>query len=103
MSHLFSPFALGPLALKNRIVIAPMCQYSAVDGAATDWHRVHLGHLALSGAALLIIEATAVEAVGRITHGCLGIWDDSHVEGLAKLASIIGSIGVMPIPPAIKR
>ena len=62
MSTLFSPYALGPLALKNRIVIAPMCQYSAVDGAATDWHLIHLGHLALSGAGLLIIEATAVEA-----------------------------------------
>ena len=72
MSTLFAPFALGPLPLRNRIVIAPMCQYSAVDGAATDWHLVHLGHLALSGAGLLIIEATAVEDIGRITPGCLG-------------------------------
>ena len=54
-----------------------MCQYSAVDGAATDWHLIHLGHLALSGAGLLIIEATAVEAVGRITPGCLGLWSDA--------------------------
>ena len=62
MSTLFSPYAIGPLTLKNRIVIAPMCQYCAVDGGATDWHMIHLGHLALSGAGLLIIEATAVEA-----------------------------------------
>jgi hypothetical protein len=72
MSTLFTPFDLGALRLHNRIVIAPMCQYSAVDGAASDWHLVHLGHLALSGAGLLVIEATAVEALGRITPGCLG-------------------------------
>lgn len=97
MSHLFSPFALGPLALKNRIVIAPMCQYSAVDGAATDWHRVHLGHLALSGAALLIIEATAVEAVGRITHGCLGLWSDATEAALQSALQTVRAHSRMPI------
>ena len=97
MSQLFSPFALGPLQLKNRIVIAPMCQYSAVDGAATDWHRVHLGHLALSGAALLIIEATAVEAAGRITHGCLGLWSDATEAALRSALQTVRAHSRMPI------
>ena len=64
--HLFQPFALGSLTLANRIVIAPMCQYSAVDGCMNDWHLIHLGQLALSGAGLLTIEASAVEAEGRL-------------------------------------
>ena len=73
MSTLFSPLSLGPLTLPNRIVIAPMCQYSARDGSAADWHLIHLGHLALSGAGLLIIEATAVEPEGRISPDDLGL------------------------------
>ena len=68
MSALFTPFRVGVLELSNRIVIAPMCQYSAVDGCMTDWHVIHLGHLALSGAALLTIEATAVLPEARITY-----------------------------------
>ena len=91
MSTLFSPLHLGPLRLANRIVIAPMCQYSAVDGAATDWHAVHLGHLALSGAGLLIIEATAVEAAGRITPGCLGLWSDATEAALARTLRAVRS------------
>ena len=70
---LFSPFQVGSIELANRIIIAPMCQYSAEDGCMTDWHVIHLGHLALSGAALLTIEATAVEAQGRITYGDVGL------------------------------
>ena len=97
MSTLFSPFAIGSLPLKNRIVIAPMCQYSAVDGAATDWHRVHLGHLALSGAALLIIEATAVEAVGRITPACLGLWSDATEAALSRVLRSVRAHSPMPI------
>jgi 2,4-dienoyl-CoA reductase-like NADH-dependent reductase (Old Yellow Enzyme family) len=97
MSQLFSPFALGSLPLKNRIVIAPMCQYSAVEGAATDWHLVHLGHLALSGAAMLIIEATAVEAAGRITHGCLGLWSDATEAALARALQVARAHSRMPI------
>jgi 2,4-dienoyl-CoA reductase-like NADH-dependent reductase (Old Yellow Enzyme family) len=97
MSRLFSPFKLGPLALKNRIVIAPMCQYSAVDGAATDWHLIHLGHLALSGAAMLVIEATAVEAVGRITHGCLGLWSDATEAALQRALQAARAHSSMPI------
>jgi len=82
MSKLFSPTALGPLQLTNRIAIAPMCQYSAIEGMATDWHMIHLGNLALSGAALLIIEATAVVPEGRISPDDLGLWSDAHAEAL---------------------
>ncbi|WP_418130730.1 NADH:flavin oxidoreductase/NADH oxidase [Variovorax sp. 278MFTsu5.1] len=84
-SHLFEPLQLGPLRIDNRIVIAPMCQYSATEGTPGDWHLIHLGHLALSGAGLLIIEATAVEADGRISPGDLGLYSDANEEGLAKV------------------
>ena len=73
-SRLFEPLALGGLTLENRVLIAPMCQYSARGGSATDWHLVHLGGLALSGAGLLILEATAVTPEGRITPGALGLY-----------------------------
>ena len=76
MSQLLSPYNIGNLALPNRIVIAPMCQYSADEGKATSWHEIHLGHLALSGAGLLIIEATAVAPEGRISPQDLGLWND---------------------------
>lgn len=72
MSHLFSATRIGQLTLDNRIVIAPMCQYSADEGKATSWHRIHLGQLAFSGAGLLILEATAVEPAGRISWGIWG-------------------------------
>ena len=84
-SHLFEPLQLGPLKIDNRIVIAPMCQYSATEGTPGDWHLIHLGHLALSGAGLLIIEATAVEADGRISPGDLGLYSDANEEGLARV------------------
>jgi NADH:flavin oxidoreductase / NADH oxidase family len=73
MSALFTPYRLGALKLRNRIVIAPMCQYSAEEGRATDWHLIHLGNLALSGAGLLVIEATAVLPEGRISPDDLGL------------------------------
>jgi NADPH2 dehydrogenase len=76
MSVLFSPIQLRGLALANRIMVAPMCQYSAANGEATDWHFTHVNSLSLSGAAVFCIEATGVEAIGRITHGCLGLWND---------------------------
>ncbi|MGY6239085.1 NADH:flavin oxidoreductase/NADH oxidase [Burkholderia ambifaria] len=89
MTALFSPFTLRGVTLPNRIVISPMCQYSAERGEATDWHMIHLGHLALSGAGLLCIEATAVEPDGRITAGDLGLWDDVTEAALEPvLASI---------------
>ena len=86
-SALFSPYKLGPLELSNRIAIAPMCQYSADEGLATDWHMIHLGQLALSGAALLIIEATAVTPEGRISPDDLGLWSDAHTEALRPIVA----------------
>jgi 2,4-dienoyl-CoA reductase-like NADH-dependent reductase (Old Yellow Enzyme family) len=89
MSVLFTPFRVGELELANRIVIAPMCQYSAVEGCMSDWHVIHLGSLALSGAALLTIEATAVMPEGRITHADVGLWDDATEHAMGRtLASI---------------
>jgi 2,4-dienoyl-CoA reductase-like NADH-dependent reductase (Old Yellow Enzyme family) len=98
MSALFQPLSIGGLALSNRIVIAPMCQYSAEDGSATDWHLIHLGHLALSGAGLLIVEATAVEAEGRITPGCLGLYSDANEAALARVLAALRTHGTgMPL------
>ena len=86
MSQLFTPYTFeaprGPLTLPNRIVIAPMCQYSAVEGCATDWHLSHWSQLLNSGAGLLVIEATAVSPEGRITPGCLGLWDERTAAAL---------------------
>jgi 2,4-dienoyl-CoA reductase-like NADH-dependent reductase (Old Yellow Enzyme family) len=89
MSVLFSPIQLRGLVLKNRIMVAPMCQYSAVNGEANDWHFTHINNLALSGAAMFCIEATAVEAIGRITPGCLGLWNDATE---AALKPVIASV-----------
>ena len=97
MSALFSPFQLGPVTLANRIVIAPMCQYSATDGLASDWHLIHLGSLALSGAGLLTIEATAVSAEGRITPGCLGLWNDATEAALGEVLGRVRGQSKMPI------
>lgn len=85
MSALFSRGRIGGLELENRIVVSPMCQYSAVDGVAQAWHLVHVGNLMLSGAGLVIMEATAVEAIGRGTHGCLGLYTDDQETALASL------------------
>lgn len=87
MSLLFSPTSIGQLELANRIVIAPMCEYSAEEGLATDWHMIHLGHLALSGAALLFVEATAVEPDGRITPGDLGLWSDQTEAAIGRVVA----------------
>jgi NADPH2 dehydrogenase len=84
-SALFSPIRLAELELPNRIVVSPMCQYSADDGVASDWHLNHLGMLANSGAALLVIEATGIERAGRITHGCLGLYSDDCEAALARV------------------
>src|ERR1700741_882605 len=126
MSVLFTPFRVGGLELANRIVIAPMCQYSAVDGCMTDWPLIHLGHLALSGASLLTIEATAVLPEGRITWADVGLWNDETeaaigrtVEGIRRWSGIPIAIqlahagrkastevpweGVLQIPPGNPR
>ncbi len=96
-SALFSPYSTRGLTLANRIVVSPMCEYSAIDGCATDWHVIHLGHLALSGAGLLIIEATAIEARGRISRECLGMYSDANEEALARVLAIVRRYSTMPI------
>jgi 2,4-dienoyl-CoA reductase-like NADH-dependent reductase (Old Yellow Enzyme family) len=85
VSQLFSPLQLGPITLPNRIVVAPMCQYSASDGTAGDWHLQHLMNLALSRAGMVVVEATGVERSGRITHGCLGLYSDANEAALARV------------------
>ncbi|QND55062.1 NADH:flavin oxidoreductase/NADH oxidase (plasmid) [Phyllobacterium sp. 628] len=100
MSQLFQPFNLGSLELANRIIIAPMCQYSATDGIAADWHMIHLGNLALSGAGLLITEATAVSAEGRISPDDLGLYSDANEAALGKVIKAIRTYS--PIPVAVQ-
>jgi len=97
MSALFTPYRLGSLELRNRIVIAPMCQYSADDGRATDWHLIHLGNLALSGAGLLIIEATAVLPEGRISPDDLGLWSAETENALGRVVETVRRYSDMPI------
>jgi len=97
MSRLFSPLDIGPLRLSNRIVVAPMCQYSAEQGSATDWHMIHLGQLALSGAGLLIIEAAAVAAQGRISAGDLGLYSDANAAALARVLAAIRRYSPTPV------
>ena len=82
---LFTPLALGPITLANRIMVSPMCQYSAVDGLLQDWHTQHYSALALSGAGVLCIEATHTSSVGRITAGCVGLWNDAHEAAFKAL------------------
>jgi 2,4-dienoyl-CoA reductase-like NADH-dependent reductase (Old Yellow Enzyme family) len=95
--QLFQPIIVGGLTLRNRIVIAPMCQYSAEKGCMTDWHQIHLGHLALSGAALLTIEATAVVPEGRITYCDVGLWDDATEAAMASVLESVRRWSDMPI------
>ncbi len=94
---LFRPFNVGGLDLANRIIIAPMCQYSAESGCMTDWHLIHLGQLSLSGAALLTIEATAVTPSGRITYGDVGLWDDNTEAAMRRVIESIRRWSDMPI------
>ncbi len=89
MSALFSPITLRGLELANRVMVAPMCQYSAVDGEANDWHFTHINSLALSGAAMFCIEATGVEAIGRITPGCLGLYNDATEAALKPILASV--------------
>jgi 2,4-dienoyl-CoA reductase-like NADH-dependent reductase (Old Yellow Enzyme family) len=96
-SHLFTPLRLRKLELPNRIVVSPMCQYSAVDGSATDWHLMHLGHLAIGGAGMLITEATAVERRGRITPGCLGLFSDENEAALGRVVQFIRERSEVPL------
>lgn len=97
MTTLFTAHAVGPLTLENRVVIAPMCQYSAVDGVPQPWHWQHLGRLALSGAGLVIVEATGVEAEGRITAGDTGLWNDVQEAAFARLIGDVRTYSDTPI------
>jgi len=94
---LFTPLAVGGLSLTNRIVIAPMCQYSAIDGCMTDWHLIHLGQLALSGAALLTIEATAVLPEGRISWADVGLWSDDNEATMRQVLESVRRWSPMPV------
>ena len=93
---LLSPLAIRGVTLKNRIGVSPMCQYSAQDGLADDWHLVHIGSRAVGGAALIIVEASAVTPEGRITPGDVGIWSDAHAEPLARIARFVDRMGSVP-------
>lgn len=95
MSLLFSPLQLRELAIRNRIFLSPMCQYSAHDGMANEWHLVHLGSRAVGGAGLVMVEATAVTPEGRISPGDLGLWSDHHAERLAPISAFIRSQGAV--------
>src|SRR3954452_17738132 len=90
---LFAPLSLGGITLANRIAVSPMCQYSAESGAANDWHLQHLGSLSLSGTGLIIVEQTAVEPAGRITHGCLGLYSDANEAALARIVGFCRRAG----------
>ena len=95
MSKLFSPLQIGNVTLPNRITVAPMCQYSAIDGSMTDWHLMHLGNLALSGASMLVIEATGVVPEGRITPQCTGLYSDANEQAMARVVKFVR--GISPI------
>lgn len=92
-SQLFAPISLRGVTIPNRIVVSPMCQYSAPDGSASDWHLMHLGKFAVSGAGLLILEATHVEERGRITHGCLGLYSDANESALRRVVDFCRAHG----------
>lgn len=93
---LFTPFRLRDVELPNRIVISPMCQYCATDGLADDWHLAHLGRFAIGGAGLVMVEATAVEARGRISHGDLGLYRDDQIAPLRRIATFLRACGSVP-------
>src|SRR5260370_1276706 len=93
---LISPVTLRSVTLRNRIVISPLCQYSAAEGMANDWHFAHLARFALGGAGAVFVEATAVNRDGRITHGDMGLWSDAHVAPLRRIADFVRSQGAAP-------
>jgi 2,4-dienoyl-CoA reductase-like NADH-dependent reductase (Old Yellow Enzyme family) len=91
---LFAPLDLGPVRLENRLVVSPMCQYSAADGCMTDWHLQHLMTMAMSGAGLVVVEATGVERIGRITHGCTGLYSDDNERAMARVLAAARSVAL---------
>lgn len=96
-AKLFTPLDIGPVSIERRILVAPMCQYSAVDGNANEWHRIHIGSLARSGAGLVTVEATAPEARGRITHNCLGLYSDENEAALADVLASVRAVSDTPL------
>ena len=94
--HLFRPLTLRSVQTPNRIMMSPMCQYSAEDGLAGDWHFVHLAARAVGGAGIVCVEACHVEARGRITKHCLGLWNDEQRDRLARIAAFVSSQGAVP-------
>jgi 2,4-dienoyl-CoA reductase-like NADH-dependent reductase (Old Yellow Enzyme family) len=96
MPDLFTPLTLRSITLRNRIAVSPMCQYSATDGFANDWHLVHLGARAVGGAGLIIAEATAVTPEGRISPADLGLWKDAHIEPLSRITRFLKDQGAVP-------
>lgn len=96
INNLFSPISIRGAVFPNRIVVPPMCQYSAHEGYVDDWHLVNLGRFAMGGAGLIITEATAVQKIGRITHGCPGIWEDGQIIGHSRIAQFISRNGSIP-------
>jgi 2,4-dienoyl-CoA reductase-like NADH-dependent reductase (Old Yellow Enzyme family) len=95
MAHLFEPFRIREVTLRNRIAVSPMCQYSSTNGYANDWHKIHLASRAVGGSGLVLTEAAAVEARGRISPQDLGIWLDEHVENLAQIVELIHNFGAV--------
>src|SRR5712691_8698725 len=95
-SLLFTPTKLREVAVRNRIVLSPMCTYSANEGLVDDWHVVHLGQFALGGAGVVFVEATAVEERGRITYGDAGLWSNAHIPPLARIANVLRAHGAVP-------
>jgi 2,4-dienoyl-CoA reductase-like NADH-dependent reductase (Old Yellow Enzyme family) len=96
VAHLFEPLALRSVSLSNRVAVSPMCEYSSEDGFANDWHLVHLGSRAVGGAGLVLTEATAVEARGRISARDLGLWKDAHVDFLSRIVRFLERNGAIP-------
>src|ERR1039457_6915629 len=106
MAHLFDSLAIRDITFANRVFVSPMCEYSSTDGYANDWHFVHLGSRAVGGAALVLTEATAVLADGRISPQDLGIWKDDHIEPLARIVRFIhgqGSVAGMQLAHAGRK
>lgn len=96
-ASLFDPIRIGSLPLRNRIVVAPMCQYTAEQGRMTDWHTIHLGNLALSGAGMLVVEASAVLPEGRISYGDVGLWDDATEAAMARVLDAVRRYSDIPV------
>src|SRR5262245_37768424 len=94
---MFTPLQLGVITLPNRLVISPMCQYSAADGCMTDWHMMHLGNMVISGAGLTVVEATGVSREGRITHGCTGLYSDENEAAMARVIQACRRLSQNPI------